>query len=219
MASIRKSYVNHQNTSLQIGAREGVLSLVVNSLRNRKYSKKELNMALRWSVRKGHTEIIHYLLKNGSDVTLRTLDWALRTENWEMIELLLESFKGKRSLLFAAKYYIREGKAKIVKTIIQKLNNHLSYMEILLIESICKNHLELTTFLLDAGVSVHFHNDEPIKLAVRRNCIDIVKLLVSRGADIRVENDILQRIADTNKFTEISNLFIKQKSSISHILC
>lgn len=50
--------------------------------------------------------------------------------------------------------------------------------------AVCNSNVDAATMLLEAGASPHLDTFNPLLVAVRKGCIEMVKLLVSHGANI-----------------------------------
>jgi len=84
----------------------------------------------------------------------------------------------------------------------EKVKELLSDGEVDLDNSLCyvseKGHLEVVKYLISMGADVHTRNDYPLGLASMNGHLEVVKYLISMKAYVHAENDFALRWASYN---------------------
>lgn len=72
----------------------------------------------------------------------------------------------------------------------------------LLIKAVQYNQIDSIEKLLSFGIDIHYQNDVALKLAAAANYLDIVKLLVEKGADIKSSKALVLATPDVKKYLQ-----------------
>ena len=79
-------------------------------------------------------------------------------------------------------------------------------------------HLDIIKFLVSEGANIHTNNDYPLRWASRFGHLDIVKFLVSKGANIHVLYDWALRWASANGHLDVVKFLVSKGADIDYSL-
>ena len=71
-------------------------------------------------------------------------------------------------------------------------------------------HLDIVKYLVERGANIRVDDDSSLRYASYNGHLDVVKYLVESGADVHVNGDEPLRIATDNGHTEVVN-YLKSK--------
>ncbi len=83
-----------------------------------------------------------------------------------------------------------------------------------LIDNCKKNQLEIIKFLVSLGADIRAKNDYAVRLASENGHLEVVKYLVSQGADIRAKYDYAVRLASQKGHIEVVKYLVSQGADI-----
>ena len=72
----------------------------------------------------------------------------------------------------------------------------------LLIKAVQYNQIDSIEKLLSFGIDIHYQNDVALKLTAAANYLDIVKLLVEKGADIKSSKALVLATPDVKEYLQ-----------------
>ncbi len=167
--------------------------------------------ALHWAARRGHLNIIKYLVFMGADIhddNECALRYACAYGHLEVVKYLVSigadiNINSKWPALFYASEHMQE---EIIRYLISIGANIHSNTEYALYAACSNNKLQLVKYLVSLGADIHVKEENESIMttcAVERGHLDILKYLVSIGADIDGGKDRLVTIASRQGYLHI----------------
>ncbi|PVU90035.1 hypothetical protein BB559_004821 [Furculomyces boomerangus] len=176
---------------------------------------------------KGFVEIIKLLVLHGADVNTEhgfMLKEALKKNEPKTVNILLDlgAYVDPNNEIAIRTAY-RLGIIRVIEKAIENgLGKNKYLINKLLIESISKNDIRMTNFLIENGANPKHNNGKSVIMACRKGNIDLVKKLVEMGVDIRAQKDKGLVLACKNGHYNIAKLAIEHgatfNSNINEIL-
>ena len=174
---------------------------------NAKRQKLNGDTALTCAIKEGRADVVKKLLNTGevvnvpSDLIVHALMDAIRVNKPKLVEQLLEhnarldeAYKNVKEILMHA---VRFGKARVVKVLLKHILKHYANVVVndadhilasALMSACFRGEVAVVRVLLNAGICVnntdHETKDTPLMLAIRRNNLDLIDLLIKRKADV-----------------------------------
>jgi ankyrin repeat protein len=141
-----------------------------------------MNDALLRAIKSGHVEVVKYLVSAGADVDNGAVEIATRRGDLDII-----------------KYLVSRG-AEVDPTLLETA-------------SVYGGHLDIVQYLvLEEGVDVNADNDEALIAASERGHLEIVKFLVSQGAD--ANNDYVLQVARINDQLDVVAFLVSHRAHL-----
>lgn len=165
---------------------EEIVNIVLKKITNINEVYKESNStSLHIAAATGHTKVVHLLLAEGIDITIRNIEGhtaqhIARSYSFHKIEKILRA-DGSKLISAAA-----NGKIELVKNLIKNganINHTAYYNYNALNLAVKKCHLNVTKFLLEKNISIitDILGETPLYTAARNNDCEIMKLLIDHG--------------------------------------
>jgi len=162
----------------------------------------------------GHFQAVKFMVENGSKLNIPNtkFEWPRRNGNLELIKYLIEHGADPKrednSLVFGAAI---RGDIEVVRFLfamgVKPVEKRKGFN--LLHSAAVSGNGELVEFLLSQGYSINEVNDDgqtALWLAVDKNRIEAVKILLSRGADKTIADKQGRKAINVSRDSEISNL-------------
>ncbi len=214
VAADEKNYINIQNhnlfTPLHFAAQNGHLALVQTLISEGADKNPQASAEYRkwipihYAAQYGHVEVVKALIKAGVDKEIKT--------SFGLTPLLVGAEFGR---LEVVKFMLSIGADKNVQTIAD--NHKMTALHYTIIGNYKEVALELLNAKAEKDLETTF-GLTPIEFAARSNSVDLVKILLSWGADkwdsaleIAQENKSLEAAEQIKKYQEIRNNFFNSK--------
>jgi ankyrin repeat protein len=134
--------------------------------------------------KKGHLEVVKYLLANGANVNANSDD-ALRSAS-------------------------NRGHLEVVRYLVEHGANVNALDDDPLAEASDNGHLEVVKYLVENGANVNALNDMALFFASEEGHLEVVKYLVENGANVNADNNEALRVAEKNGHIDIINYLKEQ---------
>lgn len=196
---------------LILGAREGVVQVVIEALKDGADIELWDGLPLAISTIKGYTDVVEVLLKNNAVIHPKYLN-KKNGYNKDIIKLLQKYSKTNES--------VRDKMTPISKeTIINKFINHEP--EVIFDVSFKHNLVDLLKIALDKGVNPDYETDRGtpyICLACVNGMYDYVKMLLEYGASVNIRGrrdrtPLIESITSGNK--DVVELLLKNGAAVN----
>ncbi len=176
------------------------------------------DLALIWSIRNRHLEVIKYLVERGANIHAYN-DKALTTfsqnGHLEMVKYLVEHGANIHTQNDAAlRYTSGNGHLEVVKYLVEHDANVRAQDNGALRWASENGHLEVVKYLIEHGANVHADDDWALKVASERGHLDVVKYFVEHGANIHADDDEALREASLNGHLEIVKYLVEQGADV-----
>ena len=147
---------------------------------------------LKWACEKGYLEIVKFLISRGATIK-DSLSHASMGGHVDIIKYLLEKgadlhYGDEEALRFAA----HEGHFEVVKFLIEAGANIHARDDSSLTEASAEGHFEVVKYLVSVGADIHIDNDYALRWAKN---LEVVKHLVEAGADIHAHDDFALKLS------------------------
>lgn len=198
--------------ALKWASRNGHSKIVEHLIHHNANVHVDEDCPLRWSSEYGHFDVVECLVKHKANVNAMnnySLQWAIIGEHFEIIEFLINNGADIHcDNDVPLKIACKKGSLQLVKKLmILGANINVNFNPILTL-SVKKGHLEIVKYLIDNSLNINVEYDNLIKLALIKNHfeikkylknlkkkqlpakkehIDIMKLVISSGVDLNVE--------------------------------
>lgn len=196
---MRKQYT----TALSWASLRGYLNIVKYAIEHGADVTYEQNQPLRWAIEDEHVDVVQYLVNHGADANL-ALSFALRIDH---AGIILDSIVNGADINSSEilQYAIDKGHTEIVKYLVEQgtditfrnlydaytyknpeIIKHLldhTNSDILLSVAANIGKLDIVMDSIDRGANINVDDHKPIKDAAGNGHLDIVKYLISKGAD------------------------------------
>lgn len=166
--------------------------------------------ALPWACKLGRLDIVKFLVEeNNLDVNVddgASIEAACEMGHLEVVKFLVQRGAspngawGDGILVWLA---AREGHMKTLKFLVEEANADLRRQGTASLWHACKKgKAEIAEYFLSKGIDVHSGDDAAICWASYGGHLEIVKMLVARGASVRAQGSYPARIARERNHTE-----------------
>lgn len=172
---------------LRWGTRLGYYDMTKFAVDNGAYLDACNAYAVVWSVYHCDENMLHLLLENGAK---EHLDFIIHMCIFYGIENILKLFikyghiNEKYRIKQCFKTTCRFERNNLFELLVENTEDS-KYFSYALVKSCKYNRLENVNCLIEKGADIHYKNERPLKYAYRKNNMEIVKLLVMKGADYK----------------------------------
>ena len=176
----------------------------------------KINSALRNSVKNNHTKIVKLLLTHGTDIQMSDnslLKVSAKHGFVKMTKLLLDNGANIHAENdYAVRISAEHGHVEVVKLLLDYGANIYVRHDYALQESAHNGHTKVVELLLDR--SLYTFNELTLEYCIRYCPIDIIKLLLDRGYDVNVRNNIALRTSVKYGLVDIIKLLLERGATI-----
>lgn len=165
---------------------------VVKYILDSKYTFKSIyNKLFEDALAGRNAKSIEYLIDSGMPVTLEMIYRSLHfIPGFEVLmqhypldfntaQQIIDHVAGDFNIKQISNDYIERKKYELIRTILVNTTSK----EASLMYAISKGYVDIVSDLLDGGANIHYGNERPLFIATLNNNVELVKLLLNRGAD------------------------------------
>lgn len=162
---------------------------------------------LKWTLQRNLMKISLFLMKNGLTMhNMYTTSRCAASRGYLDVIILIREYTKDYDNDVDITTAIHNNRLEVAVYLQKTYSIQIPNINELLIHACVCDYTDMIDFLLDRGADINFRYGEPLKLAARKNCIETVKLLINRGVNTTIDDNVALRQATIQNNEKIIEL-------------